>query len=93
VLLWLVLRNRGYLVVDDRLRSRLPRTLAAALIMAAVLWLLGQSLVAPLAGSLSFRIAALTALVAGGLAIFAAAAHLLGAARLSELRATLGRES
>ena len=90
-LLWLVLKRRGYLVADQRLSARLPRTLAAALIMAAVLWLLAESLAVPLAGALGPRIAALTALVAGGLVIFAAAAHLLGAARLSELRTTLGR--
>jgi putative peptidoglycan lipid II flippase len=91
VLLWLVLRRRGYLVADERLRARLPRTLAAALIMAAVLWFLADVLAAPVAGPLVSRIAALAGLVAGGLVIFAAAAHLLGAARLNELRATLGR--
>ena len=89
--MWLVLRRRGYLVADERLRARLPRTLAAALIMAAVLWFLADGLAAPLAGPLVSRIAALAGLVAGGLVIFAAAAHLLGAARLNELRATLGR--
>ena len=77
--------------IFQRLRARLPRTLAATLIMAAVLWLLAESLAGPLAGALGPRVAALAALVAGGLVIFAAAAHLLGAARLSELRAMLGR--
>ncbi|MEE2980293.1 MAG: murein biosynthesis integral membrane protein MurJ [Pseudomonadota bacterium] len=90
-LLWLVLKRRGNLIADGRLRARLPRTLAATLIMAAVLWLLAESLAGPLAGALAPRVAALAALVAGGLVIFAAAAHLLGAARLSELRAMLGR--
>jgi putative peptidoglycan lipid II flippase len=90
-LLWLVLKRRGYLIADERLRARLPRTLAAAVIMAAVLWLLAETLAGPLAGALGPRVVALAALVAGGLVIFAAAAHLLGAARLSELRATLGR--
>jgi len=90
-LLWLVLKRRGNLITDGRLRARLPRTLAATLIMAAVLWLLAESLAGPLAGALAPRVAALAALVAGGLVIFAAAAHLLGAARLSELRAMLGR--
>jgi putative peptidoglycan lipid II flippase len=90
-LLWLVLKRRGYLVADERLRSRAPRTLAAALIMALVLWFLADGLAGSLAGPLGWRIAALIALVAGGLVIFAAAAHLLGAARLNEMRATLGR--
>lgn len=87
ILLAYVLYRRGHLVVDARLRARLPRSLAASLVMAAVLWALAQWLAAPLAGGDAQGIAALAVLVGGGLVVFALAAQLTGAARLGELRA------
>ena len=92
-LLWLVLARRGFLAFDTRLRARLPRMLLASLAMAAALWLTAGALEGPLAGPPAARVAALAALVAGGLAVFAVCAQAFGAARIGELRAMLGRGS
>ncbi len=91
VLLGWHLRQRGHLVLDARLKRRLPRMGLASLIMALGLWLGAQALAAPLAGALMARIGALALLVAGGMALFAAAAQVLGAARLGEFKQTLTR--
>jgi len=86
-----LLHRRGYFRIDVRLRLRLPRTVLAAALMAAALWLL-QGLLAPLlAAGQAQRIVALAVLVGTGLVLFGVLAHVLGAARLSELRAALGR--
>ena len=77
--------------MDDRLRRRLPRMILASAVMAAGLWLAAGALEAPLAGALPSRIAALAALVIGGMALFALAAQAFGAARLGELRQMLRR--
>ncbi len=90
-LMWIVLRRRGFLDVDQRLRSRLPRMLLASAVMAGVLVALSAGLAAPLSGSTVARIGALVVLVAAGLAVFAVSAQALGAARLGEIRVMLGR--
>lgn len=91
--LGLTLRRRGHLEIDDRLRRRLPRVVLAAAVMAAALLLLDRLLAGPLAGAPAERIAALVALVAGGLAVFGLLAHLLGVLRLTELRGLLRRRA
>ena len=86
VLLAIVLRRRGQLVIDARLRRRLPRMLLATAAMAGCL-VAGAPLLADwFAGSLAERAAALTVLVAGGLAVFTAVALASGAAALGDLR-------
>ncbi len=90
-LLWWWLARRGLLVMDARLRRRLPRMIFASAVMAAGLWLAAAALEAPLAGALPLRIAALSALVVGGMAVFGLCAQAFGAARLGELREMLGR--
>ncbi len=90
-LMWAILARRGHLALDARLRSRLPRMALASLVMALALWGLAAALAAPLAGDAAARIAALAALVAAGIFFFAAAAQIVGAARLGELRAMLRR--
>jgi putative peptidoglycan lipid II flippase len=83
LLAWL-LRRDGLLQPDTRLRRRLTRIAAAALTMAAGLWLL-QALLAPLRPSLSLAL-----LVVAGGGGFLALARLFGALDLRELkRATL----
>ena len=90
-LLWWWLARRGLLVMDDRLRRRLPRMILASAVMAAGLWLAARGLGSPLAGDLPGRILALAALVAGGVALFGLCAQVFGAARLGELRRMVGR--
>ena len=91
-LLAYILRRRGQLHFDDRLRARAPLILLAAVGMAAALWG-GERLLAPLlSGPLDDRVLGLALLVAGGLAIYGLVSLLLGAARLSDLRTAFRRE-
>ncbi len=85
-LLALMLKKRGQLKLDKRLRSRLPRMLFACVIMGLALWGGMELLESRLAGSEVRRIPAFAVLVFGGAAVFAAAAQAFGAIRLSELR-------
>jgi len=77
---------RGFLRLDGRVRARLPRILAASAVMALGLWLAVRWLEAALGAGEAVRIAALAALVVGGLVLYAVCAQIFGAARLSELR-------
>ncbi len=90
-LLWLVLRRRGFLALDRRLRRRLPRMAVASAVMAGALLLAAWALEAQLAGAVEVRVAALVALVVIGLVVFAVAAQLIGAASARELAAMLRR--
>lgn len=84
---WL-LHRRGQLLLDRRLRRRLPRLLAATALMGGVLWL-GVLVLFPAAGL--WRYGALALLVGAGLACYFAAAWGLGALELGELKALLRR--
>ncbi len=90
-LLALFLSRRGHLGLDARLRKRLPRMAAAAIAMGLALAAAAWGLRGPLGGADAARIAALAALVLGGLVLYAGAAHVLGAARLGELKAAMRR--
>lgn len=95
-LLAFILRQRGHLVPDLRLKRRLPRLGAAALAMGLVLWvwrdfvmpLMGPVFGAPgvPAGPESLRAGMLAVLVAVGAGVFGAAALLLGAAATDDLK-------
>ena len=85
------LKRRGHLVIDDRLKSRLPRIALAAAIMTVSLVLGAMALAGPLAGAEVPRIAALGGLVAGGIIVYGACAQLSGAADLKELKTIMGR--
>lgn len=82
-LLW----RRGHLATDARLRTRLPRIVLAAAAMAAALWGLHGWTAPWLDGGTVERVAALALLIAAGLAVYAGACLLVGAARPSDLRA------
>ena len=84
------LARRGYLKPDGRLKRRLPRMIAAAAGMAALLWGIALGLEGPLDTG-GVRIAALAALVVAGLVGYGALAAGLGAISLSEMRALLAR--
>ena len=93
-LLALVLRRRGFLAMDVRLKRRLPRILLASVAMAAVLAALHWGLAGWLTAGAAQRIAALAALVVAGLASFAAFAQISGAAGLADVRGLMrGRET
>lgn len=81
-----VLNRRGHLILDDRLRGRLPRmVLASAGMGLALFWALGP-LGGMLSGATPERITGLVVLVGGGMAVFAILAMVLGAARIGDLK-------
>jgi len=86
-----VLRRRGYLALDARLRRRAPRMLAAAAVMALALALTQHALFTVAAPSGVLRAAALAVLVAVGMVAYFAAGHLLGAFDLRDALRPLTR--
>lgn len=90
--LWWGTRSMGEAArADDRLRARLPRIVAASVLMGVTIWAGGQFLAEPLAHS-GHRYWALAVLVIGGLAVYVVAAVLTGAFRLTDLRAGFARQ-
>lgn len=92
LLAW-TLRRRGTFRLDARLRSKAPRIVAASAVMALAVgaggwWAQPEMIDA----SQAMRAALLTALVSGGIGIFALLAHLTGAMRLSEIKAMIKRQ-
>ncbi|MDH2325332.1 murein biosynthesis integral membrane protein MurJ [Cereibacter sp. SYSU M97828] len=90
--LWWGARSMGEAVrIDDRLRARLPRIVAASAFMGAVLW--GASwLLADALTTGGLRYAALAGLVALGIASYFGSAYVLGALRPSDLKTALRRQ-
>lgn len=86
-----VLRRRGYLALDGQLRLRLPRILAAACLMAVVLWVGERAIYAPLDRSGTLRAAGLALLISLGMAAYFGAGQALGAFDLREFGTTLLR--
>lgn len=91
-LLALVLKRRGFFVLDDRFRSRLPRIALASLLMAPLLWG-GHLLLADwFAGGLVLKVSALALLVTVGLLFYLVLALILRAMEPAEvLRLLRGR--
>ena len=89
--LTVILHRRGFFVPDAGLRRRVPRMVVASAVMAATLWLALMPLHPWLAGDSIHRVAGLVVLVALGLAVFGAAALLLGAADRTQISRLLAR--
>ncbi len=88
-----VLHRRGFFAADTALRRRVPRMLAAALVMMAVLWVM-QNTVYPALNTgrgNGLRWLGLTLLVGGGLAAYGVAGQVLGAFDLREVLGRLAR--
>jgi len=87
-LLWMTLVRRGQYAPDPRLKQRLPRIVLASVVMGVAVWIAAEFASSVFVGdvSLLLRIVTLAGLVAFGAVVFFAAAHLLGAAQLQELR-------
>jgi putative peptidoglycan lipid II flippase len=90
-MLYVTLRRRNHFETDRRLRRRVPRLLIAAILMGVALWFLAPLADPWLTGSLVRRGIGLTALVSGGVAVYALACFVTGAYRVSDLKALLGR--
>ncbi|HEX9461071.1 MAG TPA: murein biosynthesis integral membrane protein MurJ [Alphaproteobacteria bacterium] len=89
-LAWILYR-RGHFTPDAALKQRVPRMVLASAVMAAALWAVLAPLEPWLAGHTVERVAALALLVICGLAVFGAAALLLGAADRTQVRRLLAR--
>ncbi|TVR95383.1 MAG: murein biosynthesis integral membrane protein MurJ [Rhodospirillales bacterium] len=81
-----VLRRRGFLVIDARNKERLPRILFATAVMCGALWIAERAVGDWLAGDEVMRAMALALLVASGALAFAVTAQASGAAGLRDLR-------
>ena len=92
-LLAAILHRRGHLVLDARLKRRLPRLAVSALGMAVALRLISAPLSDILTGPAVSGAPALAALVLGGLAAYLGLAQALGAVDLAEMRGLLRRRS
>ena len=90
LLAWGLLR-RDLIAFDARLKRRAGAIVASAAVMAGAIYGLSRLLAPWLAGPALTRVGALTLLVLAGLALFAVLAHLLGAAKLDELKQALRR--
>ena len=89
--LYWTLRRRGHFALDDRLRRTAWRLVAASVVMAAVL-VAADRLAAPFMGaSLIARAVALALLIAAGGIAYVAAAYLLRAFSLADLKGQLRR--
>ena len=86
-----MLRRRGYLALDARLRRRAPRMLAAAVVMALALALVQHVLFTLAAPAGGLRAVALAALIVVGMAAYFAAGHGLGAFDLRDALQPLTR--
>lgn len=91
LLLVVLLHRRGHFALDRRTRRVLPRIVAAAIGMGALLLVLEAALRPAFTGGLLWRVLGLGALVGGGLVGFAVLALLFGVARWQELRERLAR--
>ena len=91
LLAWLLAR-RGFLVLDDRLKSKLPRIGAATIGMAALLVGGVWGLAPMFDGGTAERGAALVILIAGGLLAYGVLSLVTGAAATADLRRMLRRQ-
>ncbi|WP_142849161.1 murein biosynthesis integral membrane protein MurJ [Telmatospirillum sp. J64-1] len=91
VLAWL-LRRQDFFRLDSRLKGRIPRILLATLVMGGVLAVAWHVLAPNLEGQAQL-IPAVALLIGLGIAVYALAVILTGAARLSEVKAMLRRRA
>ena len=92
VLLAWILKRRGFLVMDSRLKSKALRIIISCATMAAALYGLLVFLQPYLSGGQSSRIMVLGTLIVCGGVVYFATAHLSGAARISELKGMVKRK-
>jgi putative peptidoglycan lipid II flippase len=88
-----VLARRGQLRLDAQFRLRVPRMLAAALVMAAVLAGAQHALFGIAVPHGALRLASLGALIATGLAAYIGCGHALGAYDLRDVPRMLRRRA
>lgn len=89
--LWWVLRRRGHFAADDRLRRAVPRLVAAAAAMAALLFVATPWALPYTTADWWTRGLALGALIGAGAVVYFAVAAVTGAARPADLKAAFRR--
>ncbi|WP_085902572.1 murein biosynthesis integral membrane protein MurJ [Kiloniella majae] len=91
LMLWIVLVRKDHLSLDGRFISRLPKILASSVVMGGVLWS-GMRWLRPwFDGELYEKVAALAALIATGMIVYALLSLLLGAVRPADFSAMFRR--
>lgn len=85
-----ILKRRGFFAMDGRLKAKAPRILAATLLTAAAL-AAARHWAWPWATNTWTAILMLAAMVVIGMLVFVCAAHVLGAARLTEIKKMVRR--
>ncbi|HEY1720436.1 MAG TPA: murein biosynthesis integral membrane protein MurJ [Magnetospirillaceae bacterium] len=91
IVLVFIVERRNWFKIDKRNEQRLPRIIAACIVMDAILWE-AQKLLTVWLGQPGIRYAALAVLIVLGIAAFGVAAHVFGALRLSEVKSWLRRK-
>src|SRR6478672_1656384 len=92
-MLYRTLKKREHFEADAQLRRRVPRLLAASLIMGAVIFFLAPRIDPYLTGSILRRGAGLGLLVSAGIAVYGAGCFLTGAFRLDDVKLLLKRRT
>ena len=92
VLMAAILHRRGHLALDQRLLSRAPRLLLAAVAMGAALFGLMAALDGALPGGLALQALVLALLVGGGALFYGGMVLALKAGSIAGLRASLRRQ-
>lgn len=92
-MLYHALRKRGHFAIDAQLRRRVPRLLAAAVLMGLALWAFDSLLDPWLNGRMFQRYAALGVLVGSGMALYVGACFATGAYRLADLKTLIRRRA
>jgi putative peptidoglycan lipid II flippase len=86
IILATILRNRGHLEPDSRLKRRLPRAILASAAMGGALWAILPKVQPYFAGGVVEKTAALAFLVIGGILLFLCLAQVLGAASYRDIK-------
>lgn len=90
-LLYWTLSRRGHFKADRQLTRRVPRLIAAALLMGVVVWIAAPYALPYMTGSLTWRALGLSTLVGLGFAVYGCTCLLLGAFSLADLKEMMGR--
>lgn len=86
VILSIILKKRGHLKPDSRLKSRLPRAIVASIGMGIALWITLPELQSSLSGGLTEKIMAMVLLVGGGVVVYGGLVQILGAASYRDIK-------